>query len=152
MQCLANIITKSNVPFIGIIDFDKSFSASWLFNRKPNYPSISLNKMIQQVSLSSYIKNLASNRIISLGPTPFLTRELLSSLGQKRIFKQNYCKLTNFPPEISRMFKIFTDLIPQFSMPIWFHDFSKQKSNISQLWKKTRQMKTGVLFGFISVY
>ena len=33
------------------------------------------------------------------------------------------------------MFKIFKDLTPWFSMPIWFDDFSDQKSTISQLRK-----------------
>ena len=69
----------------------------------------------------------------------------LTEVGVPYFTKLTHCELTNFPPKISRMFKIFTDLIPQFSMPIWFHDFSKQKSNVLQLRKKTRQMKTGVL-------
>ena len=58
-------------------------------------------------------------------------------------------KLTIFSPEISRMFKIFTDLNPQFSMPIWFHNFSKQKSKISQF--RIKLVKTGFL-GFDEVY
>ena len=52
-------------------------------------------------------------------------------------------KLTIFSPEISRMFKIFTDLNPQFSMPISFHNFSKQKSKISQF--RIKLVKTGIL-------
>ena len=58
-------------------------------------------------------------------------------------------KLTIFSPEISRMFKIFTDLNPQFSMPIWFHNFSNKKSKISQFRRKL--VKSGVL-GFDEFY
>ena len=40
----------------------------------------------------------------------------LTEVGVPYFTKQNHCELTNFPPKISRMFKIFTDLIPQFSI------------------------------------
>ena len=54
-------------------------------------------------------------------------------------------KLTIFSPEISRMFKIFTDLNPQFSMPIWFHNFTNKKSKISQFRRKLVKKRS---FGF----